>query len=194
MLFNKTFLFSVLIFVFSLNQNLFSDLIIDSNFGLELDITETIGSGQYSSYVVIDFEATGGNSWAFEYKFNDDGLVVHDMLMDFESVGLSYAYTDWGAWGVFVDNFSYGENNIGEVSNYWAHSLGFSDGSGSVEWSAADGGVESVALVDGLISGWFNGFNPDYSVINPSLPLIPAPGALFFISLSVFGHQCRRQP
>ena len=193
MYFSKKFVCFIFFTILSFNQKLFSDLIIDASLGLELDITETVGSGEYSSYVVIDFEATEGSSWAFEYKFSSDELTVHDMLLNLAQAGVGYSYTDWGAWGIFVDNFSFGEN-IGEANNYWAHSVGFSDGVGSLEWTAANEGVDSISLIDGLISGWFNGFNEDFSVINPSLPLIPAPGSLFFISLGIFGHQRMRRP
>ena len=146
-------------------------------------VTESVGTGSNTSYLVIDFGETGGPSYAFEYQF-EGSATVHDMLLAFTNYGLGYSYTDYSSigWGIFVDNFNY-EQSTGLFDNYWSHSVGFLDDFG-ISWSAAEGGVESEQLVDGLISGWYNGFNDDYSVINPIVPLIPAPSALIFLSFS----------
>ena len=65
----------------------------------------------------------------------------------------------------------------GDPANYWSHSLATPDGSGDVDWLAASGSVDVEWLMDGEISGWYNGFTDDYQTIPPSLPLttIPAP-------------------
>lgn len=149
----------------------------------QLIVSESIGTGSNTAYLVIDFEESGGPSYAFEYQF-EGSSTVHDMLLAFTNYGLGYSYTDYTSigWGIFADNFSYGQST-GYSSFYWSHSVGFLDESG-VSWSAAEGGVDSEQLVDGLISGWYNNFNDDYSVINPVIPLIPSPGALIFLSFS----------
>ncbi|MCH2136269.1 MAG: hypothetical protein MK101_06760 [Phycisphaerales bacterium] len=168
-----------------------ADLVIDESTGATLDLTASAGSGEFTAYVVIDFEHTGGGSFAFSYSF-DGEATVHDALFALVDQGLDYAFDDFGEWGIFAVNFGWG-GAVGDAQNYWAHSLVTPDGSGTVDWSDAMSSVDTTWLSDGLLSGWYNGFNDDYSAITPSLPLtVPTPGAIGLIGLLVIGSRRRR--
>ena len=155
------------------------DLIIDEENGIALDVMAWTGEGDYTSFLVVDFEATGGGSYAFGYLWDEGGTVLDMMDALSSSTELVAITTSYGEWGTFLDNFTYGEES-GNPSNYWSHSLASPDGSGTVEWTSAGGGVEVELLTDGGISGWYNGFTDDYQTIPPSLPQtsVPAPAAL----------------
>jgi hypothetical protein len=169
-----------------------ADLVIDDANGLILDVTTTTGTGSSTAYFVIDFNFTGGDSYAFAYSFDGDAT-AHDAFLAFGDLGLSYIFDDYGEWGIFANNFAW-DGDIGDVDNYWAHSLATPDGSGVVDWSDAMSSVDTTSLTDGLLSGWYNGFNEDYSAIVPTLPLtaVPAPGVLALFGLSLCVRRRRR--
>ena len=170
-----------------------ADLIIDEEQGLALDVTAWAGEGENTSYFVVDFEATGGSSYAFGYQWSGTETVL-DMINNLTSeTAFQAEMTSFGDFGIFIDNFAY-LSDSGDQSNYWAHSLATPTGSGIVDWTAAGGGVDAELLTDGLISGWYNGFNDDFSVINPTLPLtnVPAPAGLAVVGLALVDTRRRR--
>ena len=170
-----------------------ADLIIDDAQGLALDVTSWVGEGENTSFFVVDFEATGGDSYAFGYQWSGTETVL-DMINELSAeTAFEAEMTSFEGFGTFIDNFSF-LSESGDTANYWAHSLAIPTGSGIVDWTAAGGGVESELLFDGLISGWYNGFNEDFSVINPTLPLtnVPAPAGLAVVGLALVGTRRRR--
>lgn len=169
-----------------------ADLIIDETAGTILDVTASAGTGSSTAFFVIDFEHTGGGTWAFAYSFDGDAT-AHEAFTAFADIGLTYAFDDFGEWGLFVNNFAWSDD-AGDASNYWAHTLATPDGSGSVDWSEAMSSVDTTWLQDGLLSGWYNGFNDDYSAITPTLPLttVPAAPALALLGLAGARHRRRR--
>ncbi|MDP6478757.1 MAG: hypothetical protein QGI75_01800 [Phycisphaerales bacterium] len=164
-----------------------ADLLIDD--GVILDVTATVGTGEFTSYAVIDFAATGGTSHAFAYQWSGEAT-AHDMLLAVGDSGLVYDWTDWGN-GIFADNFAW-NGDVGEWSYFWAHSLASPEGNGIVDWSDAWTSVDTTWLSDGLISGWYNGFNDDYSAITPTLPLTAIPGPATVAVLVLLGGRRRR--
>ncbi|MCH2133456.1 MAG: PEP-CTERM sorting domain-containing protein [Phycisphaerales bacterium] len=171
-----------------------ADLVIDEDQGLVLDVTSWTGTGTNTSYLVLDFEATGGDSYALGFRWDDTATVL-DMFDSFTSnLGLLVELTTYDGYGTFVDNFSWGSES-GDAMQYWTHSMSNPDGSGDVSWTDAYLGVESQLLSDGMISGWYNGYNEDYSAIPPSLPLatVPAPGVLALAGLFAMGTSRRRR-
>ena len=128
-----------------------------------LEIEHSAGAGDSVSYHVIDFETTGGESFAFAYYFNGPTVSAHDALLAIESAGdLSYDYTiyDFGGGPLpFADNFSY-LGDSGNVSTYWSYSLGtYSALNTEVTWTGAPTGAGEQFLTDGAWHGWYNGFN-----------------------------------
>jgi hypothetical protein len=164
-----------------------ANLLIDE--GIILDVTATVGTGEFTSYAVIDFAATGGTSHAFAYQWSGEAT-AHDMLLALGEGGLVYDWTDWGS-GIFADNFAW-NGDVGDTSYFWAHSLASPAGDGVVDWSDAWSAVDTTELSDGLISGWHNGFNDDYSAITPTLPLTAIPGPATVAVLVLLGGRRRR--
>jgi len=165
-----------------------ANLLIDS--GNMLDISATAGTGSFTAYLVIDFAATEGDSHAFAYQW-DGVATTHDMLLGLSGIGLGYDWTDWGT-GIFADNFTW-DGETGDSSFFWAHSLATPAGNGEVNWSDAWSSVNTTPLSDGLLSGWYNGFNEDYSAITPTVPLIAIPGPASIAGLIVLGLGRRRR-
>ena len=157
---------------------------------IDLEITCSIGSGDNTAYAVIDFSATTYPVYAFSYSW-DGSATVHDMLLALNVEGLGYDWTDWGS-GIYIDNFSYG-SPAGNPDYYWAHSLGTVT-DGGPNWADAMLGVNMIELSDGFISGWYNGFNDDFSAIPPTLPLatVPAPSGVAVMFLAFARHRRRR--
>mgnify|MGYP001417414353 CR=1 FL=1 len=170
-----------------------ADLVIDSASGTSLDVSHSVGSGDLTSYMVIDFGATGGDSVAFSYSWSGPTTPTsNDMIEAIVAAGfLSWEYTDY-SFGRAVDNFSYGDMT-GNTNFFWGLSLGDVVDPG-VEWISSPVGVSDNFLSNNSLEGWYNGFNEDFSVINPSLPLIqvPAPAGLSVIGLVLIGSRRRR--
>ena len=170
-----------------------ADLMIDESEGLMLDVSYWSGSGSQTSYLVLDFEPTGGEQYAFGFRWDDEATVL-DMFEAFMQDNLlEIAMTTYDGFGTFVDNFTYGDET-GDTSFYWGHSFASPDGSGDVPWTAANNGVDVETLSDGLISGWYNGFTDEFDVIPPSLPLVtvPAPAALALLGIAGLSRRRRR--
>ena len=168
-----------------------ADLVIDSALGTTLDVSHSVGSGDLTSYMVIDFSATGGDSVAFSYSWSGPTIATsNDMIEAIVAAGfLSWEYTDY-SFGRAVDNFTYGDMT-GDESLYWGLSLGDVVDPG-VDWAGSPVGVSDNLLSNNSLEGWYNGFNDDFSTIPPALPLVPAPGVMTAFLL-VAGQSRRRR-
>ena len=168
-----------------------ADLVIDSALGTTLDVSHSVGSGDFTSYMVIDFSATGGDSVAFSYSWSGPTIATsNDMIEAIVAAGfLSWEYTDY-SFGRAVDNFTYGDMT-GDESLYWGLSLGDVVDPG-VDWVGSPVGVSDNLLSNNSLEGWYNGFNDDFSTIPPALPLVPAPGVMTAFLL-VAGQSRRRR-
>lgn len=166
-----------------------SDVILSEDY---LEIEHSAGAGDSVSYHVVDFETTGGESFAFAYYFNGPTVSAHDALLAIAAAGdLSYDYTiyDFGGGPLpFADNFSY-LGDSGNVSTYWSYSLGtYSALNTEVTWVGAPTGAGEQFLTDGAWHGWYNGFNGG-DAVSPRIPTatgaaVPEPTAMM---LSLFG-------
>jgi len=163
-----------------------AELVIDEAQGLVLDVDYWAGEGEQESFLVVDFGATGGDTWGFGYRWDGDASMLDLMNALMTAGDLEIAMTTHGNWGTFVDNFSYGDD-AGEPSQYWAWSTGTVDGSGTVDWTDSAVSIDSAPLVDGSLDGWYNGFNDDFTAIPPLLPLIPipSPGSLVLLGITL---------
>lgn len=177
--------------LFALTATASADLVIDSALGTSLDVSHAVGSGDLTSYMVIDFGATGGESVAFSYSWSGPTTPTsNDMIEAIVDEGfLSWEYTEFAGFGRAIDNFTYGDMT-GDQSLFWGLSLGEVVDPG-VSWEGSPVGISTNLLGNNSIDGWYNGFNEDFSTIPPALPLVPAPGVL--TALVLVGGSGRRR-
>jgi hypothetical protein len=145
--------------------------------GSVLDVEGIVGSGQYTSYEVIDFQDTGGGSYAWEYKYNTP-VSGFQMLQDVAAadprltVQATY-YPEYDEY--FVDNFSF-ESESGNPNDYWRYLNGVYDSvNETVDWTDASSGAGDVMISDGSFDGWYNSFANDNQ---PRLPETSIGGTL----------------
>lgn len=161
----------------------------------------TEGSGSNTSYLVVDFDATGGDSFAFAYHWDTatDGLGLLDALADNlddpnDSVGvtgLAFEATFFAlANGYFVDNITFG-NTTGDPNQYWAQWQGtYNASAGDVDWQLGNG-ISELTLTDGLFVGLRNPYSTAQA---PTLP-IPEPASALLVGLGLISLSIlRRQP
>jgi len=140
--------------------------------GNVLDVEGVVGSGQYTSYEVIDFQDTGGGSFAWEYKYNTP-VSGFQMLQDIAAADprLAFEATYYSEFNEYqLDNFSF-ESEGGNPNDYWRYLNGVYDSvNKTVDWTDASSGAGDVMISDGSFDGWYNSFAND----NP--PRLPETG------------------
>ena len=162
----------------SLRAEIVHDVILAEGY---LEIEYRAGTGDNVSYHVVDFESTGGESFAFAYHFDGPTASAHDALLAIDAGGdLVYDYTiyDFGGGPIpFADNFSY-LSDVGNPAVYWSYSLGSYPVFGSdVVWSGAPTGAGEQMLTDGSWHGWYNGFN-GWDAVGPRVPAVGGAGVI----------------
>ena len=148
-----------------------SDLKIGDHF---LDLEYRAGSGSQRSIVIVDFAATGGDTYAFEYRY-EGTKNGHHALEEIASMGDLVYWSqefDLGNGPVpFLKNLDF-RNEQGDADQ-WSYSLGAHDlSSSAVSWTSSPVGNGDRILTDGSWDGWYNRFGtpPDYEAIPPAIP------------------------
>lgn len=147
-----------------------------SAFALTFDdvlVSESYGSGSDSAMCIIDF---GPKSFAFRYDFSGPQTGLSMILaLDAPNTGLDVTYTDWGEYGVFVDDFAYHNQakrtTIGPYSgwNYWTSIDG-------VNWVSSMVGAGRRSLTAGSWDAWsYTGFDGDTGAPTAPPPVTPVP-------------------
>lgn len=132
--------------------------------GTWVEVEYWAGSGSSEAIVVVDFEATGGDSYAFGFRW-DGSATAYDALVAIDAAGdLDFEATYYSGWGYFIDNFYYNSES-GEQSYYWQY---FTSSDGIV-WTSSWVGMSDRVLTDGSWDGWYNSWDPGVS------PLAPVP-------------------
>lgn len=156
-----------------------------------LDVEYYVGAGPNISYVVIDFNVTGGGYYLFGYCYEDDEVVnSFEMLQAIADEGdLEMSY-DIQPFGAFINNFSY-QGDVGDVSQFWRFEIGTYENQ-MLSWSFSGGGVSSRMIYDQSIDGWYNSFTdltkPGERAVDGLVVsdfVIPSP-ATFSVSMVVF--------
>jgi hypothetical protein len=144
--------------------------------GTWVEVDYWAGTGSNEAIVVVDFDATGGNSYAFGFKW--DGIAIgYDALVAIDAAGaLDFEATLYGDMGYFVDNFYYNSES-GNESYYWQY---FTSSDGSA-WDSSGVGMSDRTLTGGDWDGWYNGFDPG---VSPTTP-IPEPATVALLGLGV---------
>jgi hypothetical protein len=143
--------------------------------GTEFNIEYWAGSGSNQAVLVIDFAATGGNSYSFGYRF-DGTTTGYNMIQAVAAAGdLDFAATTFPGFGTYIDNFAY-RSEVGNVDYWWQYFIG-TPSAGSVAWTSASEGVSTRILADGSIDGWYNGFDGH-------VPRVPEPASALLLALA----------
>jgi MYXO-CTERM domain-containing protein len=180
-----------------------ADLVIDSgdpfnpDDDLVLDIQGVVGEGIFSSYMVVDFGATGGDSYAWEWRWNpgDDARGATMLLAILESTDLDgiLGGEDGQGFGIFVENFTLpGAGEAGDPSAFWSYwTAEAEDVDPGIAWSEPQVGASFRELSNGSIDGWYNGFDGT----QPAVPvtLVPGPAALGLMIVAGLGAGRRRR-
>lgn len=146
--------------------------------GTEFSIEYWAGTGANQAVMVVDFAATGGQSYSFGYRW-DGTATGYDMVQSIAAAGdLDFTATTFPGFGTYIDNFTYG-SEAGNIDFYWQYFTGIPAG-GSVTWNSSMIGMGERVLADGRIDGWYNGFDPGAAprVPEPTTALLAAAGLL----------------
>ncbi len=144
--------------------------------GTDFNTEYWAGSGAKQAVMVVDFEATGGGSYSFGFRW-DDTATGYDMVQAVAAAGdLDFAATTFPGFGTYIDNFSYG-SEVGNVDLWWQYFTG-TPSDGSVTWTSSSIGMCDRVLSDGSIDGWYNGFDPGVE------PRFPEPATALMLAIA----------
>jgi len=147
--------------------------------------TFTVGSGDKSASIQIDFENGNGYlinySWSASAQSSWDAMLAVDTALS--NMSMQYDTYSFGVFltGVTIDaDTNYGQGDVEPYENYWH--LWIKD---SGQWEQAMFGASDRILFNGASDAWVFG-----SSTAPQN--IPAPGAVVLIMASAFGARRRR--
>ncbi len=169
----------------------------DPDDDLILDVQQTVGAGINASYLIVDFGATGGDTYAWEWRWNpgDDarGATMVQAIAEATELAAQLGGEDGSGFGLFVENFSIpAEDEAGDPGLFWSYWLAEAeDVDPGIAWTEAGVGMSFRDLADGSIDGWYNGFDGD----QPAVPtvLVPGPGGLAVLALAGLAGGRRRR-
>ncbi len=152
--------------------------------GVDLDIEYWAGSGANEAVMIVDFLATGGDFYAFGYRWDGDAT-GYDMIQSIATAGaLDYTDVDFG-FGVYIDNIFY-HHEAGDPDFWWAYWVGSAE-EGSVEWFSPPVGMADRPLSHGAFDGWYNGFDG-------TQPRVPEPASAMLLAVGIgFLNRRRRK-
>lgn len=164
---------------------------------LLLDVRDVVGDGMFRSFLVVDFGATGGDSYAYEWRWDPGqdarGATMLLAILEHTDLAGQLGGEDGQGFGIFVENFTLpGEGEAGDPGAFWSYWLAEEeDVDPGVAWTSATEGASFRELSNGSIDGWYNGF--DGSV--PAVPVVPvpAPGVLGLMVMAGMTRGGRRR-
>ena len=150
-------------------------------------ISESVGAGQYTSNVVVDF---GPQSYDFQVHYNGSitGEQALQMLNDDSAFRLTVEHFSFGDFVTGLDYGGYVDVGDGSGgSGFWKY---FTSTDGST-WNSATTGAGGRTLSDGAFDGWVWSQS---GVAAPVVPLaVPEPSSLALLFLSSASLLVRRR-
>ncbi len=163
------------------------------------------GNGANTSQLLIDFSATGGEAYVFDYAY-DGTKTGLDMLLDLDAAGDLEVFTTQFSFGLGIDGFAFAGNSLdigfdfvtGQFWSYWVDG-GFQDldfmGDFTLDEAAAAGiytsagvGASGRLLADGSVDGWIVNVSASNSSGNPATnnppAAVPEPASLILLSMA----------
>ncbi len=147
------------------------------------DIEYTAGTGTNEATIAIDFDFD--NSFLFSFKWDDDAT-GWDALSALNAGALDVFATDYGEWGMLVDDFDYPdgtEYDYGEdVNTGW----GYYNSTDNQIWSLSSTGVSFRSLSDGDWDSWvWTNFDDSWLAIrSPGAQPIPEPATMLLFAVA----------
>ncbi|MEM6259940.1 MAG: PEP-CTERM sorting domain-containing protein [Planctomycetota bacterium] len=169
--------------------------------GFEVDIDATVGTGQNSSVLVIDWDIYGGpyNTPSHAFLYNWDGeQTLLDMLTAFQNAGV---FTFTGT--AFIGQISYtdgdGDSHANSTPFNWELASGtnpFGEWTGfdanNPDWDFNAAGADEEIIADGqfeAINAAFFDFDVETQILTRigtpiSVPIVPEPASLTMLGLA----------
>ena len=139
------------------------------------------GTGGNEATIAIDFDF--GNSFLFTYTWDGDAT-GWDALNTIDIAGVLEVYaTDYGEWGMFVNDFDYpggAEFDYGAEFAGWAYYVGDNE-----NWSLSGGGVSFRSLSNGDWDSWvWTNYDTSWNPVRgPGEQPIPEPTTIALLGL-----------
>jgi hypothetical protein len=181
-----------------------ADLVIDSGDPMDpsddlvLEIRGVAGQGMHRSYLIVDFGATGGGAYAWEWRWNpgDDarGATMLLAIRDQTELEAQLGGEDGQGFGIFVENFALpAAGELGDPGAFWSYwTAEVDDVDPGIAWNESQVGASFRTLANGSIDGWYNGFDGT----TPAVPVVqvPGPAAAWLLAIAgACGSRCRRR-
>jgi len=146
-------------------------------------IEYTAGAGANEATIAIDFDFD--NSFLFSFRW-DGTATGWDALAALDAGALDVFATDYGEWGMFVDDFDYlggTEYDYGQgVYAGWAY---FNSADNEI-WSLAGAGVSFRDLSDGAWDSWvWTNYDENWLPIrSPGAAPVPEPATMLLFAIA----------
>ena len=113
------------------------------------------GQGPNVSFLILDFNNTGGPVYSFGYCYTEP-ISSFDMLLEIANAGPLHITYDTFPFGHFITNFSYQEH-AGNTDDFWRFELGTFD-NGQLIWETSGTGIDNRTISHRSLDGFYNSF------------------------------------
>lgn len=169
----------------------------------QLEIQGTVGAGPDRSFLVVDFGNNGGESIAFEYRFDARQNVSAQIAWSdvVSQTDLDWSVMNFGSQSdpdLFVSGFEFHGNaetpDFGVSSQSWSYWLGnWNAAAMNVDWLSSSTGMRDRVLTAGAFDGWrVTGYDPVTfdPLSKPVAPVSTVPEPVMPLTLGLCALAC----